>query len=110
MKGLGMNKITVHAALATMALLLSACHKSPPPPQNTTMELPAPEPQPPAPPAPLPEPKPKAEKPVALPADHAEPSEEEQMREDAEATGMTSRVTTGNDASAPVSGGNSSER
>jgi hypothetical protein len=109
MKGLGMSKITVRTALAATALIVSACHKPPPPPQNTTMELPAPEPQPPAAPAPLPEPKPKAEKPVALPTDHAEPSEEEQMREDAEATGMTSRVTTDNDASTPASGGNSSE-
>lgn len=109
-----MNTRTVRAACATTlaaALLLSACHKKPPEPQNTVMELPPVQPQQPAPPPPQPTPKPKAEKPIALPADHAEPSEEEQMREDAEATGMTSRVANSSDTTAPASGGgNASQR
>ena len=108
-----MRKITVPLmALAAGTLLLPGCRKTPQePPQNMTMELPETPVKPPAPPVtPPPAPKPKAEKVVVPPTTTAEPSEEEQMREDAEATGMTSRVTSGNDAANRAAGeGNSSE-
>jgi outer membrane biosynthesis protein TonB len=109
-----MRKIIVPlTALAAVALLLPGCHKTPQePPQNMTMELPATPAKPPAPPvAPPPAPKPKEEKVVVPPTTVAEPSEEEQMREDAEATGMTSRTTgsNGDAASQPAAGGNASQ-
>ena len=106
MKGMDMSKITPRAALplplvalAAVTLLLPGCRKAPEqPPQNMTMELPETPAQPPAPPTPAPEPasQPKVENKVVLPA-ATDISEDEQMREDAEATGMTSRVSSRSD-------------
>jgi len=121
MKGMDMSKITPRAALplplvalAAVTLLLPGCRKAPeqPPPNNMTMELPETPAQPPASPPPAPEPasRPKAENKVALPA-APDISEDEQMREDAEATGMTSRMSDRSDTTSPspVNEGNSAQ-
>ena len=82
------------AALIAIGLLLSACHKAAEAPANeTNATLPLPE----APP--LPEASANAvqsapaAKPLAVaPPDNEHITDEEQIREDAEATGMTSRI------------------
>lgn len=78
------------AALLATALLAAGCKKAPePPPENVVVEQPAP-PAPVPEATPEPEPKPVVNEAALIPSD--EPSADEQMREDAEATGMTSRV------------------
>ena len=84
--------------LALAGSLLGACHKhSEAPPENQQTETPAP---PPPAPAPVPEPVTAAPKPVApkVKAAH-KPTADEQMIDDADATGMTSHTTTDDDAS-----------
>lgn len=85
------------AALTATALLTSACHKKAEAPAN---EANVAEPLPEAPP-PLEnvmntaEPAPTVKETAVAPADNYELSDEEQIRQDAEATGMTSRTHSG---------------
>ena len=83
------------AALVPALLLLPACHKTPgQTPQNSqTEEETAPPPAlPVAPPPAIVTPKPEPENMKMPPPDTTALSEDEQIREDAAATGMTSRV------------------
>jgi hypothetical protein len=91
------------AALIATALLVTACHKKGEAPANganITEELP-PEPLPTENVANAPIVAPVPEKALATP-DTSKLSEEEQVREDAEATGMTSRTTPGEPAATNV--------
>ncbi len=98
--------------LLAAVLLTSACHKAKQPPANKESVA---EPESVAPPpaenivneAP---PAPPPKKTALVPPDSYSPSAEEQMREDAEATGMTSRLHPGEPGqeSDATSGGNSS--
>jgi outer membrane biosynthesis protein TonB len=86
-------------AAAVAGLLLGGCHKQrEPEPENQTTETPAPvvpEPAPAPEPVEAPTPKPVAPKPKAAP----KPSADEQMLDDADATGMTSHANRETDAS-----------
>ena len=91
-------------------LLATACHKKAEEPanQSNAVEVPLPPPPPPVENEAKPEPKPK---PTALvPPDDYKLSTEEQVREDAEATGMTSRSRPSDTTpdSEPSTSGNSS--
>ncbi len=99
--------------LLAATLLTSACHKAKEAPANNANVV-EPESVPPPPPANIvneatPAPPPK--KTALVPPDDYQPSSEEQMREDAEATGMTSRLHPGEPAQEPSAtpGGNSSQ-
>ena len=89
---------TLIAFAATGSLLLGACHKQQPqqPSDNQQTEAPAPveQTQAPAPEAPPP-PKPIKPKPKAAP----KPSADQQMLDDADATGMTSHTSSDDGAS-----------
>jgi len=93
--------------LLATGVLLAACHKQQEPtPENQVVEAPAPvaETPPPAPePAPAPPPKVASTKPGAAP----EPSADQQMIDDADATGMTSHTT--HDADGSDAAGNSQQ-
>ncbi|WBO23997.1 hypothetical protein [Sphingomonas abietis] len=81
--------------------LLAGCHKTPEaPPENQTTEPAAP--PPPLPVAPAPEPVVAPPKPVvAKPKPAPEPTADQQMSDDADAVGMTSRTSSAaNDANA----------
>jgi hypothetical protein len=106
MKGDGMKTVGRTAALLAL-LALGACHKRSEPPPAPTENVQPPAPPKPAPPPPPPE-KPKPVKTVVVvPPDTDKPSDEDQMREDAEATGMTSRLTPTAAPSGDTGGGNS---
>ena len=87
-------------ALLAAGSLVAGCHKQPKqPPENQAIE--APKPVAPAPtPAPEPEKPAKPAKPVAAKVKAApEPTADQQMIDDAEATGMTSHVSRDGDTS-----------
>lgn len=82
------------AALTATALMASACHKAPEAPAN---EANVAEPLPEAPSLPAnvaneAKPAPAVKETAAAPPDNYQLSDDEQIREDAEASGMTSRV------------------
>lgn len=85
-----MKKLAI-AAILGGTLLLAGCkqHQENPPETNNAAEAPEPVAPPPPPPAPAPKPKPvAAAKPKPLPAT----PEDQQVLDDADATGMTARV------------------
>ncbi len=89
-----MHRPAARAALIATGLLLSACHKAPEAPANEA-NVAAPLPEAPPPPASIAneaKPAPAVKEPAIAPPDNYQISNEEQIREDAEATGMTSRI------------------
>jgi len=84
------------ALIATGGLLLSACHKAPEAPANeANVAVPLPEAPPPANVANEAQPAPAMKETAVAPPDNYQLSDDEQIREDAEATGMTSRTHAG---------------
>ena len=97
-----MHRPAALAALIATGVLLSACHKAPEAPANeanetneTNVAVPLPEASPP-PPNVVPEakPLPPVKQTAVAPPDNYAVSDDEQIREDAEAAGMTSRTHT----------------
>ncbi|MGK6323935.1 hypothetical protein ACMGDM_12750 [Sphingomonas sp. DT-51] len=92
-----MTKRLMFPLFATAALALAGCSRDPEPapePSATVEEAPAPEPTPtPTPePTPLASPSPLGNETAVLPPEE-EPAPDEQMLDDASATGMTARAT-----------------
>jgi hypothetical protein len=84
------------AALIATGLLLSACHKPPEAPANeANVTTPLPETPPPAHVANEAQPAPATKETAVAPPDNYQLSDDEQIREDAEATGMTSHTHAG---------------
>lgn len=89
-----MHRPAALAALIATGLLLSACHKAPEAPANEVNVV-VPQPETPPPPentATAARPAPAVKETAVAPPDNEHVTDEEQIREDAEAAGMTSRT------------------
>ena len=99
------------AALLATSLLAAGCKKAAEPPSQSNTLI-----QPVKPPAPAPAahpsniPKPVVKKVVLVPVDDSKLSAEDQIREDAEATGMTSRLPADNGSTEAISPESSSSK
>ena len=92
-------------ALLVAGALIAGCKRTPePPPENEPTNVATPEAPPPEPPQPVPAPV-EIEHPKAKPA--PEPTADQQIIDDAEATGMTSRSSHSDEGSETTGSGNS---